>query len=190
MTVEDLLAQDAELRAEADGMVETTGLLTILSGYGRAHLSGSYAMQLMTWRDLDIYLEMSEVSVTMFAAMTQRLIAALQPRRASFIDQWNYESTEAIRGLYLGIRHQAWKIDVWGVPPAICAEKVAHSTRIAAALDGAMRIAVLSIKNTVCRDPRYRDTVTSQDIYDAVLLHGVRDTEAFWRHIDERITRG
>jgi hypothetical protein len=33
----------------------------------------------------------------------------------------------------------------------------------------------------VCRRPEYRKTITSQQIYDAVLNSGVRTTEDFWK---------
>jgi len=42
MTAEELLAQNVALCVEADPMMDATGLLGIMSGYGRPHPSGSY----------------------------------------------------------------------------------------------------------------------------------------------------
>lgn len=44
-----------EIRSEADRIL-ASGLLAILERYGDVHLIGSYALGLMTWRDLDCYL--------------------------------------------------------------------------------------------------------------------------------------
>jgi hypothetical protein len=45
---------------------------------------------------------------------------------------------------------------------------------------------ILTIKNDVCRDPRYRDTITSQDVYDAVLSGGAATRAGFWRLTEAR----
>ena len=51
-----LISHDAALRAEADNLLIETGLMDLLRHRGSVHVSGSYALRLMTWRDLDIYL--------------------------------------------------------------------------------------------------------------------------------------
>jgi hypothetical protein len=44
-----------DLRAEADAILHGRGLLALLGRYGTAAVMGSYALDLMTWRDLDVY---------------------------------------------------------------------------------------------------------------------------------------
>lgn len=51
-----LFNKDAALCAEADGLLTGTGLTDLLSRSGMVHVSGSYALRLTTWRDLDISL--------------------------------------------------------------------------------------------------------------------------------------
>lgn len=106
-------------------------------------------------------------------------------QKASFTNHLHFPATEPVTGLYWGLRTDllsrgGWKIDLWGVTAEVCAERLRHCERIGAALDGERRASVLAIKNDVCRDRRYRDTVTSQHVYDAVIA-GVRTTDAFWR---------
>lgn len=151
-------------------------------------MSGSYALQLMTWRDLDIYLEMTDGSVDAFLELGRMLAAAIRPRKASFTDHLHFPATENVRGLYWGIHTDflsrgGWKIDVWGVGSDTCAERLRHNERIAAGLNADTRAAILSIKNEVCRHPRYRDAITSQHIYDAVQSSGVRTLDEFWRYL-------
>jgi len=58
--------QDRRLRAEADALLQGRRVLDILRRFCTPHVSGSYAMRLMTWRDLDIYLEMPRCDTRAF----------------------------------------------------------------------------------------------------------------------------
>ncbi|MDU0206457.1 hypothetical protein ACYEXS_32085 [Paenibacillus sp. MAH-36] len=51
-----LEALNSLIKTEADGILHENGLIRILEGYGKVFISGSYLLDLMTWRDLDIYL--------------------------------------------------------------------------------------------------------------------------------------
>src|SRR5258706_12867437 len=118
--------QDLRLRREADALLERHGVLAILRRFGTPHLSGSYAMNLMTWRDLDIYVAMTPPNTKRFLQLGSELGEALAPRKMSFTDHMHFPPTEGVPGLYWGIRTDdlsrgGWKIDVWGVEPSVCA---------------------------------------------------------------------
>ena len=184
----DLDEQDRSLRREADDLLAKHGLLQLLAGFGRPHLTGSYSLQLMTWRDLDIYLEMDRVDKPRFLDLGRQLGDVLAPRKLSFTDHLNFPATEPVNGLYWGIHtgvlsRGGWKIDLWGVSHAECAARLAQAGSLAARIGARERRIILAIKNDVCRDPRYRDTVRSQDVYDAVLSGRASTTEDFWRAI-------
>ena len=68
---DNLIHQDAYLRREANTLLADRGPL--LAEYGTVHLSGSYALQLMTWRDLDIYMEAPNVSVDAYFDLGRRI---------------------------------------------------------------------------------------------------------------------
>jgi hypothetical protein len=182
-------AQDAALRAEADALLQKHRVLDLLRRYGTPHLSGSYAMQLMTWRDLDIYVAMPDLSVAAYLDLGRELGRALGPRKLSFTDHLNFPATEGLPGLYWGIRTDdlasgGWKIDVWGVTPAVCAERIEHCRSLAARIDRNARQSILTIKNDVCRLPAYRNTITSHHIYEAVLSGRARTVEDFWKWLN------
>ena len=65
---ENLLDIDASIRKEADEIIYSKGLHNILSEFGLAFYTGSYSLHLMTWRDLDIYLETENISEKRFCA--------------------------------------------------------------------------------------------------------------------------
>ena len=180
----------AELREEADRLLAGSGLMTLLREYGQPHASGSYSLGLMTWRDLDIYLELDPPDLHRFLDLGCRIGQALKPRKLSFTDHLNFASTEALSGLYWGIQTKelskgGWKIDLWGVTPEVCAERLGHCQMLKRQLTPALRAAILAIKGDVCRHPAYRDIITSQDVYDAALA-GARTTQDFWTYVGQR----
>jgi hypothetical protein len=180
----------SSLRAEADALMARTGILDLMAEYGRAHVSGSYSLGLMTWRDLDIYLEMSPPDLGRFLDLGARIGQALRPRKLSFTDHLNYPSTEVLRGLYWGIKTDelsrgGWKIDLWGVTPDVCAERLAHCRAIEGRVTPQVRSAILRIKSEVCHLPGYRDSFTSQDVYDAAFA-GAETVAGFWRYVQVR----
>lgn len=178
------------LRGEADELLARTGLLALLLEYGRPHVSGSYGLGLMTWRDIDIYLELDQPDLASFLELGCRIGQALRPRKLSFTDHLHFASTEVLAGLYWGIQTKelsqgGWKIDLWGVTPEVCAERLEHCRALERGLTPEVRAAILAIKGDVCRHPAYRDTITSQDVYDAVLA-GARTTQDFWAYAGKR----
>ncbi len=195
MTPAELIEQDCSLRAEADGLLARHGVLNILREHGEPHISGSYAMRLMTWRDLDIYLAMPDVTVRAFLDVGRQLVVALSPRKASYTDHLNFPATEGVRGFYLAIHTKpldagGWKIDVWGVSPELCEERMVYCERLAAEMTERSRQSALVIKNEVCRHPEYRNSVTSHDIYTAVLSGGCTSVEEFWRYHANHLATG
>ncbi|ANY76184.1 hypothetical protein BBD41_28420 [Paenibacillus ihbetae] len=44
------------IQTEADEILYEYGLMGVLHSFGKPFVSGSYFLNLMTWRDLDIYL--------------------------------------------------------------------------------------------------------------------------------------
>jgi hypothetical protein len=174
------------LKAEADAILHAHGLLALVSNYGRAHVSGSYSMSLMTWRDLDIYIEAPDLSMARFCELGGRITELFPVWKISFTDHRNFPATEGIIGLYCGIRTGAlnaggWKIDLWVMDQATCAERLAHCQNIGQKMTPEQRTAILRIKTDVWSHPEYRKSITSQAIYDAVIDHGVRTTKDFLR---------
>jgi hypothetical protein len=180
----ELEIRDAVLRREADDFLARHGILRILEGFGMPHVSGSYELELMTWRDLDIYVEVPAPDRARFLELGLEMGRALLPRKLSFTDHLNFPATEPVIGLYWGIQTDhlergGWKLDIWGVTPEVCAERLRHGRSLRSRMTPETRLAILAIKDEVCRLPGYRKTITSQDIYDAVLERGLKTAREF-----------
>ncbi|MFW6039138.1 MAG: hypothetical protein ACOC9P_01530 [bacterium] len=177
---------DQRLHQEADHLLHERGVLEILRRFGKPHIAGSYALNLMTWRDLDIYLEAPAIEVVDFLELGRQVAAVLRPWKMSFTNHRDFPATEPLVGLYYGLRlgelsRGAWKIDLWALDGATCVTALEPTQSLAAALTPTRRTAILRIKSDLWNHSEYRKTITSQMIYDAVIEHGARSTTEFWR---------
>src|SRR5690348_2893580 len=75
-----------DIQAEAETLLRS-GMLEILGGYGEVHVIGSYALQLMTWRDLDLHLVREDMDVRSFFDLGRELADLLKPHRMHFRDE-------------------------------------------------------------------------------------------------------
>ena len=176
-----------ELRAEADAMLGA-GLRAVLANYGEVHVLGSYALGLMTWRDLDIHLVQQSLELTRHFELGARLAELLGAAKMNFRDNRAAGDPNLPPGLYWGVylgdeRRGAWKLDVWGLERAAFEPRLAELERLRNRLSPTARERILDIKSAVWSHPEYRRAFTSRDIYTAVLEHDVRDVAAFWEYL-------
>lgn len=187
----DFETTDRQLRAEADGILQAHGLHSLLSEVGAVHVTGSYLLQLMTWRDLDIYLVAEGLAVERFFWLGASIADLLEPARMSFRNERLARTPGLPDGLYWGVyvpwaSAELWKLDIWGIAPAEYARLRDYCPRLIERLTPATRRAILEIKSQCSSRPGYRKAFTSTDIYEAVLDGGVRDLTGFVAYVRER----
>lgn len=187
----DLLNIDRQLRAEADELLDNRGLRRLLEEYAPVHVVGSYALGLMVWRDLDILMDAPRLTIHDFLDLGKRVSALLSPTKISFHDNLNHQRPEEPRGLYWGVRlgdikKGAWKIDIWAFDSDLASAKLLECENLKQRLNPQNRIAILGLKSHLWQHPMYRDQITSQDIYDAVLQHGATTLTDFWSYVGNR----
>ncbi len=181
-----------EIRAEADEILRS-GLETILGRHGEVHIVGSYALGLMTWRDLDIHVVRDDPDIKAFFDLGGEIARLLQLHRMHFRDEFTVGTPGLPRGYYWGVylgdeRSGAWKIDVWQTNQQAFDVVRGFADDLLARLNDTNRAAILEIKAECWRHPQYRRGFTSADVYAAVLDRGVRDVPGFWA--DLRVTKG
>jgi hypothetical protein len=182
-----LLELNSEIKKEADAMLYEKGLLALLRSFGTPHVSGSYALDLMTWRDLDIYLEVEDLKESSFFSLGGQLASLLMPVKMSFRNETVAKTPGLPQGFYWGIylgneRKDAWKIDIWAVHSAECKRLLDYCMGIQEKLDKQKSTQILAIKSCCWQDPEYRRSYSSMDIYTAVLEEGITDMEGFKRY--------
>jgi hypothetical protein len=184
VTDTELQAQAGALRADADRLLDEEGLLAAVAVVGPAVVIGSYALDLMTWPDVDMSVRLPhERDVAAFFDVGRAIATRFAATRMSFANQFLRTEQQFDHGLYWGIRllrgGREWKVDLWGYGPAAYRAHLVESEALRARLAAADRLAILRVKDAVCRRPAYRHDVTSMDVYAAVAEHGVRSVEEF-----------
>jgi hypothetical protein len=189
---EKLILLDKHIHEEAVEILEKKGLLKILNHYGTPHITGSYSLGLMTWRDLDIYVENDNLSEKDFFRLGEEIVSTLKPVKMSFRNERIAKTKDLPAGLYWGIylgdeRKGAWKIDIWAVDKKECRERLEFCNKLAGKISPASRISILEIKSRCWTDPQYRKEYTSNDIYTAVLEKDIKDIEGFKLYLRDKV---
>lgn len=181
----ELVARQQRLETEASDLRAELGLDAILGAVGEPVVVGSAALGLMTWRDLDVTVVCEQLDLAAVLDIAHRigmLPEVSQVRFRNDTGRWNTDPSYP-DGLYLGIEctrsGEAWNLDIWFVDEPDRQPDLAHLSTLAPRLDDEARVAILTIKDAWCRSPRYGSEVTSHQIYEAVLDHGVRTPDEF-----------
>jgi len=191
---DELLAQADNLREEARTLLHEEGLLSIIKQVGPVCVIGSYALNLMTWRDLDISVQLpDENDIPGFYDIGHRIVEKFQVARMTFNNPVLLPSFPYDRGLYLGphmlYRGQNWKVDLWGYGKDDYQMNLHKFEGLSNELRDADRLSILRIKNEVCKRPEYIHEITSIDIYKAVVKHHIKTVKEFdewFKHKSER----
>src|SRR5438874_1091255 len=85
----------------------------------------------------------------------------------------------------LNERDGAWKIDIWVVDKIECERLLNYCTNIQNKLTPEKSFHILDIKSQCWKDPEYRRSYSSTDIYDAVLERGITTINAFREYLKD-----
>lgn len=183
MNTEELILQQDNLQKEANDTLERLQLIQFLSKYGIPIITGSLATGLMTWRDIDIELVDETKSFQNLFNTVNYLFGIDNVKNI----QLNNNIDGRMRannpdGLYLGFQYQSqelWKIDIWFIHNEKHHSGKDDTEWFKNNINTEQRKNILSIKNQMAIHPKYRKTVYSVDIYDAVLKNNVTNFDEF-----------
>ncbi len=185
-----LLETASSLREEATRILDGRGLRSTLESFGRLVVHGSHALDLMVWRDLDLYLvPMASLhDPRWFFELGSRVANLLKPFRMSFRDETRLPGGGLPKGLYWGVYFSecataSWKIDIWAVDGVESSRLLGYQSWVAERLNPESRQKIMEIKAAVHLHPEYRRSFGAKEVYDAVLTGGISGTDAFWDHL-------
>jgi hypothetical protein len=189
--------RSAALRKEALDLITESGMATLLERqFRRPRIVGSVALDLMTWRDIDIYVPLEQAERERFFEVLPPIVAGLGakghvPYRISYNDEWARPRGDYGQGYYFGFRVAAaggaeWKVDLWAWDPAGYEQKLRDFAVLDERLRRADRGLVLRLKSEAQGLPGFRDRITSHDIYHFVLDEAGTTLGQLQAYCDER----
>lgn len=185
MTDKEIIKHSRSLRNEASNLLNHEGLLPMLKSFGTTRVIGSYTLDTMTWRDIDISLILpDEQDVELFFEIGSRIATKFHVTKMSYSNHFIRNFPGFDHGLYWGIRlcyaEREWKIDLWGYGETDYETHMADFDVLHNQLQQTDRTAILRIKHAVSQRPDYRgDVYNSMAIYRAVLEGKVKSLEEF-----------
>ena len=181
---------NSALISEANAILYGYGLLEILGKYGTPIIQGSYALNLMTWRDMDIHLENDEISIRDFFNLGLDIATKLKPRRMSYRNELIGKTDNLPKGLYWGIYTkltfpEEWKIDIWAMDSDQIRSCCKRFKDLKSKISEKNRFTILMIKSHFCGHPEYRKRFSSTDVYKSVIEENVKSVEEFSKWLKE-----
>ena len=190
MKDKEILAHSRLLREEASNLLNNEGLLTLLEQYGTTRIIGSYTLDTMTWRDIDISMILPNAhDVDLFFEIGTKIAKKFQVTKMSFSNHYIRNLPGFDHGLYWGIlllfNEQEWKIDLWGYGETDFGTHMEEFDTLHKDIQNADRTSILRIKHTISQRPDYRgDVYNSMAVYRAVISDNVTTLEEFNRWIE------
>lgn len=185
-----LIVASKRLKGDADQLLASSGILSILGRHGEVKLIGSYPVGLMANGDIDAHIIRKKMftKVEVLEILTA-VIANTMFTSYSFGDWYKSgNDPDFPHGYYIGLkkvyRGRKWKIDLWFLDQAqqhrIDRERLNIGN---IQLTRAQRVLILRLK-------QYRNdldiTMSGQKVYEAVLVDGVTTIAGFRKWIASR----
>lgn len=185
MSDKEIVEYARQLRREATALLDKEGLLSMLKAVGTTQVIGSYALDTMTWPDIDISMNLPQAqNVELFFELAQRIATKFEITKMSYSNHYIRNFPGYDHGLYWGIQLRyagtEWKVDLWGYNDTDYQRHIAEANELFRQLQQADRLAILRIKYVICQQPEYRGNVyNSMAIYRAVLEDKVKSVDGF-----------
>ena len=185
MSDKAIVEYSRQLRQEATALLDKEGLLSMLKAVGTTQVIGSYALDTMTWPDIDISMNLPQAqNVELFFELAQRIATKFEITKMSYSNHYIRNFPGFDHGLYWGIQLRyagtEWKVDLWGYNDTDYQRHIAEANELFCQLQQADRLAILRIKYVICQQPESRGNVyNSMAIYRAVLEDKVESVDGF-----------
>lgn len=183
MTIEELLKQQSILQADASQILEILSLEVLFKDFGTLVIGGSYVTGLMTWPDIDVaILQEDKPKRSQMHEIVRLLFKNDIITGVNVMDNTSLLNPHHPNGIYCGIKcyfnDKKWKIDLWfvkdGTPVGLEDVKM-----IKKELNEEKKITILRIKYAIFDNPKYKKSIFSTDIYEAVIHQGVTNLDEF-----------
>lgn len=169
---------------KADELLHKSDFMSLLNKYGDAFVVGSYRTKIMTWNDLDFYIDNSKFSPSQYYDLAGEILKRMIPTR--FDGFLNVEQGAAFLGFETAIYGERWNIDIWWKHREEIESALLSEDKLVQQLKERpeCKKAILEIKEELSRLRLYgfdkkKKHYHSKEIYDSVLFGNVLSAEQF-----------
>ncbi|ERJ12130.1 hypothetical protein [Haloplasma contractile] len=180
--IEVILEINEKLKQEADTFLYDMGLKKMLSCFGDVQITGSYALDLMVWRDLDIFVDISKVSQRDIYQFANEIFEQFKPIWFETKNTFE-EETGCPKGYFVGfetlLNNQLWNFDIWFTNIAHIEENENYINDIRDLMTEPAREIIIDIKAKVHKHPQYGTEFFSIDVYQSVINEEIKTLNEF-----------
>lgn len=199
METHHLLQKSQNLKLEAQDFLKHNNIDVLLEEYFNVHYTGSFAYDLMCWRDIDIILELKESGQSIedaFGKVFAKLITKDGIAEIDYKDGSNFEIRKGLpKGHYLGFDihddsiNNKWKVDTWFLdkPYFQKSKKLDHDIRLK--LNPQNREKIIKLKFRYMNNSSRVPSLASYYIYNAVLFKNFINDEEIIEYVNNKISQ-
>jgi hypothetical protein len=169
------------LKNEIDSILEETGLLERLGNYGEVKIVGSYYLDLLVWRDIDInvIIDDNEFDKAEIYDLGNFAIQQLEAEKIVFKDNRSIKWPREPKGIYMGIIGiKNWKFDIWFLDKENYQKSIQLAQKLKSDLDQSEEN-VYEIKYELSKEDGFRKDYFSWDIYRYIIDENIKDNQEF-----------
>ena len=171
-----------QLRLEAERLLIHHGINETLSAYSDVFYTGSYALDLMAWPDIDIEISLlnDPYNKEAFLEIGKKIGQLQDIISMKFSDHYHFPVEPLPHGLYWNIRiansiwDVPWKIDLWALKPEEIQKHKKDMQATNQALNHSNRKLIIEIKTSLLNNEGRTPILSGYHIYQAVLVHGLQ----------------
>ena len=188
--MDNLIKYNESVKNECNKLLSDYKLMDILKEYGDVTLTGSYELDLMVWRDLDLYIDVDKVNLENIYNLVNTINNTFKPVWGEYKDTRN-DNSGCPKGFFVGfetylISDELWNIDIWFASKDYIKKSKEYIKNIKEIIDDNNKQIILKIKSDLCKNPSYGSEFFSIVIYDGVLKNGIETKEEFIMWISNR----
>lgn len=189
--MEEYIEQANQLKAEADRLLDNSGIIAILSKFGKVHITGSYAYNLMTWRDIDLCLEIKNIRTDILFDIGKEISKIPEVGSMYFRNEFVLKTDGNPLAMFWCIDFYfqngiKWKIDVLISNSKEVTRVMKIGTNLLKKIDDTKRKTILKIKSALSKSPEYRRTFGSKDIYKAVIEDNISTIDEWYEWLKKK----
>ncbi|MDT2046398.1 hypothetical protein NIZ91_12540 [Bacillus sp. 1780r2a1] len=177
----ELMAWSEQLQAEATSLLEEYQLLHLCKQYGNPLIAGSFDLNVMVFRHLDVYIGSDKVIEDLFFALGKDLAIRMNPVKMVFVG--NKDEEEGMTwSIYANVEGHEWKININVVAEAVIQQMLQKQQKLKAKMTEKKREHILFFK----QQSGYNRYYKSAHVYEAVLVEDVQDDMTFFKWLQHK----